>query len=78
MFFEEFSEHLWMNASNEVTLKKNFDESKPSSKLTLKTKWYHSCSSCDDSRSCEQLKKRVTDTYFEKKSLTLNPNHLSL
>ena len=49
-------------------LKKNFGESKPSSKLTLKTKWYHSCGCCDDSQSCEQLEKRATDKYFEKKS----------
>ena len=40
---------LWMSASDEATLKKFFDESKPSSKLTLKTKWYHSCGCCDDS-----------------------------
>ena len=33
----------------------------------LKTIWYHSCGCCDDSRSCEQLKKHVTDKYFEKK-----------
>ena len=39
----------------------------PSSKLTLKTKCYHSCGCCDNSRSCEQLKKRVEDKYFEKK-----------
>ena len=52
-----------MSASDEATLEKVFGGSKPSSKLILKTKWYHS----DDSRSCEQLKKRVTDKYFEKK-----------
>ena len=41
--------------------KKKFGGSKPSSKLTLKTKWYHSCGCCDDSRSCEHLKKLVTN-----------------
>ena len=60
-------EHLWTSASDEATPKNIFGGSKPSSKLTLKTKWYHSCGCCDDSRSCEQLKKRVTDKYFEKK-----------
>ena len=60
-----FKEHLWMSAFDEATLKKNFGGSKPSSKLTLETKWYHICSCCDD--SCrEQLKKYVTDKYFEK------------
>ena len=38
---------------------KYFDGSKPSSKLSLKTKWYRSCGSWDDSRSCGK--------YFEKK-----------
>ena len=42
--------HLWMSASDEATLKKNFGGSKPSSKLALKTKWYHSCGCCDDSQ----------------------------
>ena len=36
----------------------------PSSKLTLKMKCYQSCGCCDNSTSCEQLKK---DKYFEKK-----------
>ena len=35
--------------------------------MTLKTKWYHSYGNCDDSRSCEQLKKRITDKDFERK-----------
>ena len=56
-----------MSATDEATLKTISDGSKPSSKLTLKTKWYHSCSCYDDSRSREQLKKHVTDKYFEKK-----------
>ena len=50
---------LQMSVSDEATLKKIFDRSKPSSKLTLKTIWYYSCGCCDDSGSCEQLKKRV-------------------
>ena len=58
-------EHLWMSASDEATLKKKFPGSKPS-KLTLKTKWYHSCCCCDDSQSYEQLNKHATDKYFEK------------
>ena len=32
-------EHLWMSVSDEATLKKNFGVSKPSSKVTFKTKW---------------------------------------
>ena len=60
-------EHIWMSASDEATLKKDFGESKPSSKLTLKTKWYHSFDCCDGSWSCEQLKKRFKYTFFEKK-----------
>ena len=60
-------EHLWMTASDEAALKSTFGGSKPSSKLTLKTKWYHSCGCCDDSQSREQLKKRVIDIHFEKK-----------
>ena len=60
-------DHLWMSASDEATLKKFFGGNKPSSKLTLKVKWYHSCGCCDDSWSFEQLKKHVKDKYFEKK-----------
>ena len=60
-------ENLWISVSDEATLKINFGGSKPFSKLTLKTKCYCSYGCCDDSRSCEQLKKHVTDTYFEKK-----------
>ena len=55
-----------MSASDEATLK-NFRGCKPSSKLTLETKWYHSFGCCDDFGSCEQLKKCATDKYFEKK-----------
>ena len=36
-------EQPWMSAYDEATLKKIFCGSKPSLKLTLKTKWYHSC-----------------------------------
>ena len=61
-------EHLWMSeASDEATLKKSFGGFKPSSKLTLRTKWYHSCGCCNDSQSSEQMKKHATDEYFEKK-----------
>ena len=60
-------EHLWMSTSDEATLKKKFGGSKPSSKLTSKTKWYHSCSCCDDSPSFRQLKKHLTGKYFENK-----------
>ena len=48
-----------------------------SSKLTLKTKWYHSYVCCDDSCSFEQLKKRVADKYFENK-LDLEPESPSV
>ena len=46
---------------------KKIDESKPPSKLTLKTKWYHSCDCCDDSQSYKQLKKHVNNKYFEER-----------
>ena len=36
-------------------------------KETLENKMVIICDCCDDSRSCEQLKKHVTDKYFEKK-----------
>ena len=62
-------ENLRMSASDEATLKKIFCGSKPSLKLTSKTKWYHSWHCCNDSRSCEQLKKCVTGKYFEKKKI---------
>ena len=53
----------------------NFGWRKPSSKLTLKAKWYQSCGCCDgDLRSCAQLKKRVTDKYFEPISPSLTGN----
>ena len=48
-------EHLQMSAFDEA-LKNTFGRSKASSKLTLKTKWYHSCGCCDSSLICEQLK----------------------
>ena len=59
-------EHLWMSAFDEAMLKKIFGGSKPSSKLTLKTKWYTVVAACDDYRSCEPLKKQVTGKYFFK------------
>ena len=40
-------EHLWTSACTVATLKKNFGGSKPSSKLLLKTNYYHSCG-CSD------------------------------
>ena len=70
----EASQHLcslkvfvkfWIHTTDVAALKK-IGESKPSLKLTLKTKSYHTCGCCDDSRSCEQLKKHVTDKYYEK------------
>ena len=61
-------EHLWisMSAFDEQHSKKIRGGSKPTSKSTLKTKLYHSCGYCDDSRRCE-LKNCVADKYFEKK-----------
>ena len=56
-------EHLWISASDETKLKKGFVESKTSSKLIFKTKWCH---------SCERLKKRVTNKYFQKKGRLWN------
>ena len=50
-----------------LLFRQHFAGSKTSSKLTLETKWYHSCSCCDDSQSCEQLKKCIIVKYFEKK-----------
>ena len=49
-----------MSASYEATRQIFFGGNRPSAKLTLKTKW-NSCSYCDDSHSCEQLKKCVAD-----------------
>ena len=50
---------------------------KPSSKMTLKKKWYHGCGCCDDSWNCGQLKKHATDKYFEN-SETVNLTYLPL
>ena len=36
-------------------------------KIDFKTKLIHSCSFCNDSGNYKQIKKRVTDKYFEKK-----------
>ena len=54
-----------MSAFDETPLKNIFDGSKLSSKLTLKTKWFYRCGCCNDCQSCKQLKKHVTDKYFE-------------
>ena len=66
-----------MSASDMATLKKKLYESKPSSKLILKRKCYHSWGCCDDFRSCEPLKERVKDKYFEKR-LDFEPNSPSV
>ena len=47
-----------INLLNNKKSLKDSGRRKPSSKLTLETKWYHSCGYSDDSQSCEQLKKR--------------------
>ena len=60
-------EHLWMTGSDEVTSKKKFGGSKSCSKVTLKARQHYSCGCCDDFRSCEQLKKNVTDKNIFKK-----------
>ena len=60
-------EHLWMSASDEPTLKKKFGKSEPSPKLTLKTKSYHSCGSCDDSWSLDNWKSVLQMNIFKKK-----------
>ena len=52
-------------------VRKFFFGRKSSSKLILKTKWYHSCGYCDNLQNCEQLKKRVTDIL--KKKLGFEP-----
>ena len=53
-----------MSAFADPTLKFYFRRSKPSPKLSLKTKWYHGCGCCVDSQNCEKLKKHVTDKYL--------------
>ena len=45
--------------------------------MIWKRKWYHGRDCCDDSGSCEQLKKRVADKYFEK-NLDFEAYHLQL
>ena len=71
-------EHLWMSTSDEATLTKIFGGSKPSPKLTLKTKWYHSCCCGNNSRSCEQLKKCATDKNILEKKLHFEPKSPSV
>ena len=68
---------LRINLSNNKKSLKDSGRRKPSSKLTLETKWYHSCGYSDDSQSCEQLKKCVTDESFEKK-LDFEPEFSSI
>ena len=67
----------WVSACNEATLKKIFSGSKPSSKLTLKTKWYHSCSCSDDSQVVNNWRSVLLINIL-KKSQTLNSNQLPL
>ena len=69
-FHISLNESTSLSAFDDATLKekkKKVGRSKPSSRLTLETKWYHSYGCCDDFRSCEQPKKCVTDKYFDKK-----------
>ena len=51
--------------------KKLLVEISPPQSWPWKFKWCYNCGCCDDSWSCEQLKKRVTDKYFEKKNVRL-------
>ena len=67
----------WVSACNEATLKKIFSGSKPSSKSTLKTKWYHSCSCSDDSQVVNNWRSVLLINIL-KKSQTLNSNQLPL
>ena len=64
-------EHLWMSVYIVATLKKKKKKnggSKPSSKLTLKTNWYHSCGYSDDSQSYVQVRGVLQINIFFKKS----------
>ena len=65
-------EHLWMSVYIVATLKKKKKKknggSKPSSKLTLKTNWYHSCGYSDDSQSYVQVRGVLQINFFLKKS----------
>ena len=65
-------EHLRMSVYIVATLKKkkkkNNGGSKPSSKLTLKTNWYHSCGYSDDSQSYVQMRGVLQINIFFKKS----------
>ena len=70
-------EYLWMSASDKETLKKILVEANPLQSWPWKQNGT-SCGCCNDSRSYEQLKKRVTDKYFEKKVKSLNPHHVPL
>ena len=65
-------EHLRMSVYIVATLKKKKKKkkggSKPSSKLTLKTNWYHSCGYSDDSQSYVQMRGVLQINIFFKKS----------
>ena len=65
-------EHLRMSVYIVETLKKKKKKknggSKPSSKLTLKTNWYHSCGYSDDSQSYVQVRGVLQINFFFKKS----------
>ena len=65
-------EHLRMSVYIVATLKKKKKKknggSKPSSKLTLKTNWYHSCGYSDDSQSYVQMRGVLQINIFLKKS----------
>ena len=63
-------EHLKMSVYIVATLKKKKKNggSKPSSKLTLKTNWYHSCGYSDDSQSYVQMRGVLQINIFFKKS----------
>ena len=67
-----FKEHLRMSVYIVATLKKKKKKknggSKPSSKLTLKTNWYHSCGYSDDSQSYVQVRGVLQINFFFKKS----------
>ena len=49
-----------MSAFDEATLLMEINP--PQS--VLENNWYQGCGCCDDSRSCEHLKKHVTDKYL--------------
>ena len=72
--WKHISECFWW--CNTQRKKKKVGRSKPSSRLTLETKWYHSYGCCDDFRSCNNRKSVSQINILIKR--TLNPNHLPL